>query len=124
MRTAPGTHYQHFYISGTDGHPVPKITVCYIRTEHDTSVGIAICSLIDNHNKARGRRLAHGRALAAQAGKISPLLREEALRVLYLASLREQTENKRSIKNMRTKALKVNDPGFLIVEDFTSNARP
>jgi len=118
MRTSPGTHYQHFYIKGADGQPVPKITVCYIRTAQDTSVGLAICSLIDNHSKERGRRLAHGRALAAQAGKISPVIREEAKRVVALASLREQSTNRRFIKQMRSKSFKIADPSYLVVEEF------
>lgn len=122
MRTSPGTHYQHFYIMGTDGNPVPKITVCYIRTETDTSVGMAICSLTDNHSKERGRRLAHGRALAAQAGKESPVIREEARTVLALASVREQTRNHRFIKNMRSKAFKSDSPSYLIVEETPSHA--
>ena len=123
MRTAPGTHYQHFYISGVDGNPVPKITVCYIRTENDTSVGMAICSKTDNHNKERGRRMAYGRALAAQAGKENPVVREEAKLILSLASIREQVHNHRFIKNELNKSYKVNDPAYLVVQALPSHVK-
>ena len=115
MLTAPGTHYQHFYIKGKDKRPVPKITVCYIRTEKDTSVGVAICSPKDNPIKSKGRRLAYGRAIAAQNGVKLPITREEARLTLLLARLYEASDNRRDLDGISTKAFKVNDPKYLMV---------
>lgn len=123
MITRPGTHYQHFYIKGSDGKPVPKMTVCYIRTETECFVGVSICSLKDNHNKSRGRKLAYGRAVAAQAGKELPITREEAKKVLSLCTLGEISFNRQTIKIIVSKSFKVDDPTYLVVKDLDNHTR-
>jgi hypothetical protein len=48
---------------------VPRLTVCYIRTEDGTSTGIAYCSKPDNPNKWYGRALAFKRAVQILLGR-------------------------------------------------------
>jgi hypothetical protein len=81
----PGTHYQHIYVMH-NGQAQPRITVCYIRSETDCAVGVAVCSFSDNPCKQTGRKIALDRANAALKEKlVRPLQRREAKEVIFAA---------------------------------------
>lgn len=59
----------------------PRITVAYVRTDTTTAVGIALCSYKETPIKAKGQRIALGRALKAleRGQHVSPVGRLEKI---------------------------------------------
>ncbi len=55
--------------SGGKKARIPRLTVCYLRSQEWTAVGLAFCSKGDNPNKLYGKALALKRAVTALVGR-------------------------------------------------------
>ena len=76
--------FQHLYIKDTDRsiQVKPRITICYLRDEINTYVGMSICAMEDNPCKAVGRKISRDRAWAAYNGYSLPVFRGKACLIL------------------------------------------
>ena len=52
-----------------DSENLPRLTVCYLKTEEGVAVGLAFCSNGDNPNKHFGKAVAFKRAVRALLGR-------------------------------------------------------
>ena len=80
--------YQHLYVDANNcsGQPEPRMTICYVRDDNKTGVGIALCSFDDKPSKKCGRSIAHTRAQSALKGKTCAMGRTEAIYMLHYVS--------------------------------------
>lgn len=107
-------HYQHLYVKGGDEvNASPRVTICYLRSDQKTYVGVSVCSREDNPCKRTGRKISRNRAYAAMNGCWLPLLREEPRLIIGEAAGYFLSAG-RSWCAITSKSFWVNDPTFMV----------